>query len=62
MREDILKRVVEELVGSGALAYALNADGSLRVVDSRGWKRTFPARELQALSQKRAKSGKRSTE
>ena len=49
-------------VGPGALAYALNADGSLAVVDSRGWKRTFLARELQALSQKCVKLGKRSAE
>ena len=62
MREDILKQVVEDLVGPGALAYALLADGSLTIVDARGWKRNFSPAEYQALRQKRAKPPKRNAE
>ncbi len=62
MREDILKQVVEDLVGPGALAYALHADGSLTIVDARGWKRRFTPADYHALHQKRTKTPKRSTE
>jgi len=62
MREDILKQVVEDLVGPGALAYALHADGSLTIVDARGWKRRFTPADYHALYQKRTKTPKRSTE
>ena len=62
MREDILKQVVEDLVGPGALAYALHADGSLTIVDARGWKRHFTTEDYHALQQKREKNPKRSTE
>lgn len=62
MREDILKQVVEDLVGSGALAYTLHADGSLTIVDARGWKRQFTPADYRALRQKRAKAPKRSAE
>ena len=62
MREDVLKQVVEDLVGPGALAYALHADGSLTIVDARGWKRKFTPEDYHALQNKRAKTPKRSTE
>jgi len=62
MREDILKQVVEDLVGPGALAYALHADGSLTIVDAHGWKRQFTPADYHALRQKHAKTTKRSTE
>lgn len=62
MREDILKQVVEDLVGPGALAYSLKADGSLAIVDSRGWKRQFTPADYHTLRQKRAKTPKMSTE
>jgi len=62
MREDILKQVVEDLVGPGALAYALHSDGSLTIIDARGWKRKFTPEDYQALHDKRAKTGKRSKE
>jgi hypothetical protein len=62
MREDVLKQVVEDLVGPGALAYALHADGSLTVVDARGWKRQFTPADYHALCRKRAKTPKRSME
>jgi len=61
MQEDILKQVVEDLVGPGALAYALHADGSLTIVDARGWKRRFTPADYHALQQKRRKTPKRST-
>ena len=62
MREDILKQVVEDLVGPGALAYALHGDGSLTIVDARGCKRHFTPADYHALRQPRAKTQKRSTE
>jgi len=62
MREDILKQVVEDLVGPGALAYALHADGNLTIVDARGWKRHFTPADYHALYRKRTKTPKRSTE
>lgn len=62
MQEDILKQVVEDLVGPGALAYALHADGSLTIVDARGWKRHFTPADYHALPQRRAKTPKRSTQ
>jgi len=62
MREDILKQVVEDLVGPGALAYALHADGSLTIVDARGWKRRFTPADYHALHLKHTKTPKRSTE
>ena len=60
MQENILKQVVEDLVGPGALAYALHADGSLTIVDARGWKRHFTAEDYHALQQKREKTPRRS--
>lgn len=62
MREDVLKQVVEDLVGPGALAYALHADGNLTIVDARGWKRHFTSADYHALQKKRAKTPKRSSE
>jgi len=62
MREDVLKQVVEDLVGPGALAYALHADGNLTIVDARGMKRHFTPADYHALQKKRAKTLKRSTE
>ncbi len=62
MREDVLKQVVEDLVGPGALAYALHADGSLTIVDARGWKSKFTPEDYHALQNKRAKTPKRRTE
>ena len=62
MRDDILKQVVEDLVGPGALAYALHADGNLTIVDARGWKRHFTPADYHGLYQKRTKTPKRSTE
>lgn len=62
MREDVLKQVVEDLVGPGALAYALHADGSLTIVDARGWKRKFTPEDYHALQIKRAKTPRRSGE
>lgn len=62
MQEDVLKQVVEDLVGPGALAYALHGDGSLTIIDSRGCKRHFTPADYQTLQQKRAKTPKRSKE
>ena len=62
MREDILKQVVEDLVGPGALAYALHSDGSLTIIDARGWKRQFTPEDYHALHDQRAKTGKRRKE
>ncbi len=58
MHDDILKQVVQDLVGPGALAYALYADGRLTVVDSKGWKRHFMPADYHALSLKRSKKQK----
>ena len=62
MQEERLKQVVEDLVGPGALAYALHADGILTIVDARGRKRHFTPEDYHALQYKRAKTPKRSTE
>ncbi len=62
MREDVLRQVVEDLVGPGALAYALQADGSLTIVDASGCKRRFTPEDYQVLRQKRTKAPKRSTQ
>ena len=62
MREDVFKQVVEDLVGPGALAYALHADGNLTIVDAHGMKRHFTPADYHALQKKRAKTPKRSSE
>jgi hypothetical protein len=41
MHEDWMDRVLLKLVGKGAMAYALHADGLLSVVDRKGQKHLF---------------------
>ncbi|MGB4594517.1 MAG: hypothetical protein WBI14_01250 [Anaerolineaceae bacterium] len=41
MYEDWMERVLLKLVGKGAMAYALHADGMLSVVDRKGQKHLF---------------------
>jgi len=60
MQQDVLEQVVKDLVGPGALAYALHADGSLTIVDSRGWKRRFTPDDYHALRKQLATPKKRS--
>ncbi len=62
MLEEKLKKVVEDLVGPDALGYALHADGSLTIVDARGWKRKFTPEDYQSLHESPAKTPKRSTQ
>ena len=60
MQQEVLEKVVKDLVGPGALAYALHADGSLTIVDSRGWKRLFTPDDYHALCKQPANPQKRS--
>ena len=60
MQQEVLEKVVKDLVGPGALAYALHADGSLTIVDSRGWKRLFTPDDYHALCKQPATHQKRS--
>ena len=58
MNADTLKQIVEQLAGPGALAYALDADGNLTIVDARGWKRRFTPADYQSLCGNPAKTKK----
>lgn len=49
MHEDWMEKVLLKLVGKGAMAYALHADGLLSVVDRKGQKHLFTPMDYQHL-------------